>query len=487
MITANRIFLSALLCLMAWTDCSSAAEALPELPREFRGAWVASVGNIDWPSKAGLTPNDQKAELRAIFDRAVALKLNAIVLQVRPACDAFYASEREPWSPYLTGTMGKPPEPFYDPLEFAVSEAHLRGLELHAWFNPFRALTTASAATSANHVTKTHPEWIRRYAGQLWLDPGEPGAREYSLGVILDVVRRYDIDGVHIDDYFYPYPNPSRTPFPDDSSYERYRSKGGSLERGDWRRENNNQLVQQLYTRVKEAKRWVKVGISPFGIWRPGNPPAIQAGLDAYGEIYADSRRWLQQGWCDYFSPQLYWSIQPTKHSFPILLNWWAEQNTRGRHLWAGIATERIGPARPAREILNQIALTRGLNGSRGHLHWNNKALMINKGKIADLLQADTYRQMALIPATPWLGATVPAKPIIESANGRLSWHLPDGSTPRWWLMQARQGSAWAAQLLPGTRLSGKLPDAEEIALRALDRTGTLGDAALFRLPAGAK
>ncbi|MEA3209987.1 MAG: hypothetical protein QOE70_3044 [Chthoniobacter sp.] len=464
--------------------CAAArgADEAPEPMREFRAAWVATVGNIDWPSKAGLPVNDQKAELRAILERSVLLKMNAIILQVRPACDAFYDSQREPWSPYLTGTMGLAPEPGYDPLEFAIAEAHLRGLELHAWFNPFRALTSASAPVSSNHVTRTHPEWVRRYGGQLWLDPGEPNAREFSLATILDVVRRYDIDGVHIDDYFYPYPTPARTPFPDDASWRRYREGGGTLERDDWRRDNNNQLVEQLYTRVKELKRGVKVGISPFGIWRPGNPTTIIAGLDAYGELYADSRRWLQEGWCDYFSPQLYWSIAPKKQSFPVLLSWWAEQNKLGRHLWPGIATERIGPARPIQEILNQIELTRTFAGSHGHVHWNHKALMRDKGGIVEGLREQSYPQFAMVPASPWLGVTTLPKPVLESGGGRLSWRLADGRQPRWWLVQARQGETWASQLVPGTRSSGRLPDAEAISLRAVDAAGNLGEPIVLRV-----
>lgn len=457
--------------------------APPEPMREFRAAWIATVGNIDWPSKPGLTANDQKAEFRAILERAVELKLNALIFQVRPACDAFYDSRIEPWSPYLSGVMGNPTEQGYDPLAFAITEAHMRGIELHAWFNPFRALTSAGAPTSSNHVTKQHPEWVRKYANQLWLDPGEPKAREYSLSVILDVVNRYDVDGVHIDDYFYPYPTPAKTPFPDDASYKRYRSGGGKLARDDWRRDNNNQLVQQLYTRVKEAKRWVKVGISPFGIWRPGVPETIVAGLDAYGQLYADSRKWLQEGWCDYFSPQLYWSISPRKQSFPVLLDWWAEQNEKGRHLWPGIATERIGPVRPAQEILDQITLTRRLPVSPGHLHWDNKALMLNKGKITDRLREMTYQHFALVPASPWLGAGKLPKPIIEQASNRLTWHLPDGNPPRWWLVQARsRNGTWASQLIPGTRMSGKPPGTEALALRAVDAAGNLGEAATLEI-----
>lgn len=478
MMLVNRSFAWMLPWLAALFVASAAPlDTPPELPREFRGAWVATVGNVDWPSRAGLPMNDQKAELRAIMDRAVQLKLNAIVFQVRPSCDAFYDSPHEPWSAYLTGTMGKSPE--YDPLEFAVTEAHLRGLELHAWFNPFRALTTLDAPCSSGHVTKQHPEWVRRYNKQLWLDPGEPDVREHAIKVIVDVVKRYDIDGVHFDDYFYPYPSPSKEPFPDDATYRRY---GGGKDRGDWRRDNTNKLVEKIYERVKATKRWVKVGISPFGIWRPGVPHSGIVGLDAYGDIYADSKKWLQEGWCDYFSPQLYWSIQQKKQSFPVLLEWWASENSKNRHLWPGIATERIGPARPAMEMINQIGITRQTKGSDGHIHWNMKALMRDKGGISGLLFSASYRHMALIPPSTWLGTSRLGKPSIERAGGRLTWRTPDGDTPSWWLLQARKGDQWAAQLVPGSRLGGKEPDAELISLRAMDRTGNLGDPTILKL-----
>ncbi|RYD80169.1 MAG: hypothetical protein EOP84_12255, partial [Verrucomicrobiaceae bacterium] len=216
----------------------------PALAREFRAAWIASVGNIDWPSKQNLSPEAQKAELIRLLDHAAALRLNAVVLQVRPASDALYASKIEPWSMYLTGKMGKAPTPFYDPLEFAVKEAHARGLELHAWFNPFRALSTKRHATTAapNHVTKTHPHLVRTYGDLVWLDPGELEARKYVHDVIADVVKRYDVDAVHLDDYFYPYRIKGKD-FPDDASWSKYRSSGGTMTRNDWRRDNIDSFV----------------------------------------------------------------------------------------------------------------------------------------------------------------------------------------------------------------------------------------------------
>lgn len=356
---------------------------------EFRAAWVATVHNIDWPSKPGLPAATQKAELRTLLDRAAGLKLNAILLQVRPMSDALYASSREPWSQFLTGKQGI--SPGYDPLEFAIVEAHARGIQLHVWLNPFRASSNASTPLASNHVAKQHPEWVRRYGGQIWVDPGEPAAREYVLGVFIDIVRRYDIDGVHIDDYFYPYPVKGGASFPDEATWQQFGVRSG-LSRGDWRRENINDFVRSMYRAVKAAKPSVQVGISPFGIWRPGVPATTEAQLDAYGQLYADSRKWLAEGWCDYMAPQLYWSIQPAKQSFPVLLDWWRAQS-RGKPVWPGIATERIGAKRPAREIVNQIEITRRGTDAPGHIHWSMKALMRNQGGVADLLRTESYAE----------------------------------------------------------------------------------------------
>lgn len=373
------------LCVFVTTRQLTAAEP------EFRAAWVASVHNIDWPSKPGLPAATQQAQLRAILDRAQELKLNAILLQVRPMSDALYASSREPWSQFLSGRQGVTPG--YDPLEFAIREAHARGIELHAWINPFRAASNAKATLAPNHVAKQHPEWVRTYGTQLWVDPGDPAAREYVLSIIADLVRRYDLDGVHIDDYFYPYPVKGAGSFPDSSTWERYGVKSG-LSRDDWRRDNINDFVRSMYRGVKAAKPSVQVGISPFGIWRPGVPATTIAQLDAYGQLFADSRKWLAEGWCDYLAPQLYWSIQPAKQSFPVLLDWWRAQS-RGKNVWPGIATDRIGSSRPAKEIIDQIALTRRGTDSPGHIHWSMKSLMRNQGGVGDLLRAGPYAERA--------------------------------------------------------------------------------------------
>jgi len=257
----------------------------PAIPREFRAAWVATVDNIDWPSSRTLTPDQQRSEMIHILDTAVSLRLNAIIFQVRPACDALYDSKLEPWSEYLTGRQGRAPSPYYDPLEFAVREAHARGIELHCWFNPYRAGHPAQRGPYAlSHIRYRHPEIVKNYGRYLWLDPGEPLVQKHSLDVIRDVVRRYDIDGVHIDDYFYPYPEDGQE-FQDQASYKRYQNGGGDLGLHDWRRQNVDHFVESAYKTIKSEKPWVKFGISPFGIYRPGIPETIKAGVDQYDEL----------------------------------------------------------------------------------------------------------------------------------------------------------------------------------------------------------
>lgn len=449
----------------------------PPVPNhEFRGVWVASVANIDWPSRPGLPADAQQAELVAILDKCVALHLNAVVFQVRPACDALYQSALEPWSEYLTGAQGKAPEPLYDPLAFAVAEAHKRGLELHAWFNPYRARhSSAKSPLAAAHIANTHPELVKTYGKSLWLDPGEKAVQNYSLSVILDVVRRYDIDGVHVDDYFYPYkergPNGKLLDFPDDVSWGKYRAGSGKKSRDDWRRENVNTFIEAMYAAVKQEKKWVQVGISPFGIYRPGNPAQIK-GFDAYQEIYCDSRLWLQKGWLDYLAPQLYWKIEQTAQSFPVLLQWWAGENTQKRHIWPGVFTSRAG-IRPtdfaADDIAYQIKTARGVAGASGHIHFSMAALMDNRGGISDTL-APVYAAPALVPAFPWLDAAKPAAPQAVKLNAAtLTWQ----GTAWLWLVQTRAGNEWTTQILPGATTSLTLPTPPDaVQISAISRTG---------------
>lgn len=357
------------------------AGPLPEVPREFRAAWIATVDNIDWPSEPGLPVEEQKAELRRLLDRADALNLNAVIFQVRPAADALYDSPHEPWSAFLTGAMGRAPFPDYDPLAFAVSEAHERGLELHAWFNPYRAGHPADSSTLApSHVQRQHPSWVREYGDYLWLDPGVPDARDHTHRVIMDVVRRYDIDGVHFDDYFYPYPSyADGASFPDSTSWSHAQQNGWTGTRADWRRHNVNRLVERVYRSIKDVKPDVKFGISPFGIWRPDHPPGTM-GFDAYSQLYADARKWLREGWVDYLTPQLYYRLDQFGYSYPEMLRWWIEQNDENRHVWPGLFTSRVrmdGDRHWSdRQILGQIYTARSHPEATGQVHFSMQALM---------------------------------------------------------------------------------------------------------------
>jgi uncharacterized lipoprotein YddW (UPF0748 family) len=479
------------------------AKLIPPSPlREFRGAWIATVANIDWPSRKTLSTQEQQAELLAILDRAAQLKLNAIIFQVRPACDAMYASRIEPWSEYLTGTMGKAPEPFYDPLAFVIEEAHKRGLELHAWFNPYRArLLAAKSPAALNHITKSHPRLVRHYGECLWLDPGEKEVQDYSFSVVMDVLRRYDVDGIHFDDYFYPYKvrdgSGKAVDFPDNASWQRF-GAGGKLSRDDWRRENVNTFIQRVYKSIKSAKPWVKFGVSPFGIWRPKNPPQIQ-GLDAYATVYADSRKWLVNGWVDYFVPQLYWATDWPDRSFPVLLRWWAEQNTRGRTLCAGIDATAVGRSEPRpgwqpQEFANQIRLTRSQRGARGQIYWHMQTLMRNS-TLDEVLKREVYQQPALMPPSPWLGGTRPGRPNLTVSNDGFGSRLEIRWTPSLsgktslWLVQARTGGEWTEEILPATKTTrvwnGAQP--EVVAVSAVNRNGELSAPSVLQAGGSAK
>ncbi len=347
----------------------------------------------------------------------------------------------------------------------------------------FARLLPPTASASARFVTRLHPEWIRRYGNLLLLDPGEPAARAYVQSVILDVLRRYDVDGIHIDDYFYPYPVKDKSgailPFPDDPTWRRYESGGGRLDRGDWRRDNINQFVEGTYRAIKAEKHWVKFGISPFGIWRPRVPESIEAKLDAYGQLYADSRRWLQEGWCDYLSPQLYWPIDLPAQSFPVLYDWWVRQNRAGHHLWPGLASERIGPQRSAQEIARELAITRGEAKDPGQLFWDMKSLMRDVGGIDAILRDGAYHEPALVPASPWLGADPPSAPRLNVESNRVSWKTTGDIPARWWAVQMKTGAEWKYQLLPAGRDSVILVEGTKVAaVRAIDRFGNASPAA---------
>jgi uncharacterized lipoprotein YddW (UPF0748 family) len=466
---------------------------LPAVPREFRAAWVATVSNIDWPSKPGLPAERQKAELVAILDKAQSLNLNGVILQVRPMADALYPSRLEPWSEFLTGQAGKAAD--WDPLAFAVAEAHKRGLELHAWFNPYRARhPSAKTDLPADHLVKRRPDLAKEYGKHSWLNPTSKEVQDHSLAVFLDVVNRYDVDGVHIDDYFYPYPEAGpdgkEIPFPDDDTWEAYRKAGGRLARDDWRRDAVNTFVRRMYEEVKKAKPWVKVGISPFGIWKPGHPPGIE-GFNQHDKLYADAKLWLNEGWCDYWTPQLYWPIRQEKQSYPKLLDWWARENTKNRHLWPGLYTGRVtGKEKgwPAAEIGEQIALTRNHPGATGHVHFSMRALMNNPGGVADELKK-VYAEKALVPASPWLGDGKPGKPTVsldgQAVGLRVAIKPGDGEPARQFVVHVLTGGKWAKEVLPaaagGETVTLAPAGAAAVAVTAVSRTGIEGEPARVR------
>ena len=451
-----------------------------------RGMWIATVANIDWPSRSNLSADQQRAELVDILDRASAAGINAVMLHVRPAGDAVYASDLEPWAQMLTGQQGT--NPGYDPLAFAVDEAHKRGMELHAWVNPFRAGNTADTVRMvAPHLFRTRRDLIRIYGSNIWMDPGEPDVQDHSMRVIADIVRRYDVDGIHADDYFYPYvinDNAGKpVPFPDSATFARY---GNGLALADWRRANIDRFVERMYREVHAIKPTIKVGISPFGIWRPGNPAGI-TGLDAYASIYADSRKWLQQGWVDYLAPQLYWAISPPQQSFTTLLDWWISQNTAGRHVWPGLAAYRVSDgtatAFSTDEIPNQIKATRARPQGTGMMLYNATwTLKANGGALAAILASDLYKTAALIPASPWLDATPPGAPTLSLSGSSLAINAAAGEAARWWAVRKHSSSSWSTRILFGPATSIAIDsNVDRVLVQAVDQAGNVSSIAEWR------
>ena len=480
---------------------SAPRDTPPPAPREFRAAWVATVAHIDWPSRSGLTPERQRAEALAIIERAREIGLNALVLQVRTAADALYPSALEPWSEWLSGEQGRASEPAYDPLAFWVQEAHRSGIELHAWFNPFRARhSSARSPLSAKHIARSQPGIVKRYGDQLWLDPGEAAAVAHTLAVVADVVKRYDIDGVHVDDYFYPYPvaqgnGGGDLPFPDEPSWKAYRDSGGTLAREDWRRENVNRFVQALQRTVRALKPQVRVGISPFGIGRPELRPAGIEGFSQFHRLYADVELWLANGWLDILAPQLYWPVEPAAQAFPVLLDYWHARNVQARHVWPALFTSSVaGGAKPwpAAELLQQVALVRQRAGTQGrapgHLHFSMNPLMQDRGGLAARLKQGPYAQAALVPPTPWLDDSAPAAPGLRRIDAARVQLTPGAGKPVFvWALWRRHGASWrfatqpAAETIVELANDARLGPVELMFASAVDRLGNQGPAVVWR------
>lgn len=490
----NRLF--AFLLIIFAANFAFAQIDSPQPTREFRAVWIATVDNIDFPTRRDLSVAEQKAEMLRLLDKIQELKFNAIVFQIRPHADALYGSKLEPWSEYLTGEMGKAPVPFYDPLRFTIEEAHKRGILVHAWFNPYRAFHPAAKTVASNHISKTRPDLTRKYGKYLWLDPGEPEVQQLSLDVVLDVVQRYDVDAVHFDDYFYPYPEKdqagNKIEFPDGNSRREYLQHGAEMSRLSgvqriplkleaWRRSEVDYFISRVAAGIKQIKPQVMFGISPFGIWQPMPERGI-VGFNAYSELYADARKWLQMGWIDYCAPQLYWETAREGQSFPVLLDWWNEQNTQKRHLWVGVATYRVGsnPNFTAEEIASQIERTRQILPEKsGAIHFSAKHLIKNTGGVSDVLAAKVYRQNALIPVSPWLSAKKPLPPIVKTAGVgdklQISWRERAGQKAFWWVVYAKDENGWNHSILPANQTSialAKNRNIEQIIVTSVDRLG---------------
>ncbi|PWJ26660.1 uncharacterized lipoprotein YddW (UPF0748 family) [Branchiibius hedensis] len=408
----------------------------PHTPkRDFRAYWIATVANIDWPSKPGLTKEQQQRELTDWLDLAEQQGHNAVILQVRPTADAFWPSRFEPWSAWLTGTQGQ--NPGWDPLKFAVQEAHARNLELHAWFNPFRiAMTEDPGTLIPSHPARQHPEWTIPYGGKLYYNPGIPQVRQFCIDAIMDAVRRYDIDGVHFDDYFYPYPVAGQT-FHDEAQFAQY---GGGKSLADWRRANINDLVIGLNKAIKRAKPWVQFGVSPFAIWRNKATDPLgsdtTAGAQTYDDLYADTRMWVLREIVDYIVPQVYWSIGFTAADYAKVTDWWAELTSHSRtHLYIGQATYKVAANADPHwndpgELSSHLQFNTQYPQVEGNIYFSAKSVRADALGASTLLKQQWYSRPALTPATPWLTRRAP-RPIrnLRTQGSRLTWLAGSGDT----------------------------------------------------------
>jgi len=399
-----RLFLSLL-----FLSLSSLVFSQPT--HEFRAVWIATVDNIDWPPRGVSNPELQKADYIRQLELHRRNGMNAVIVQVRPAADAFYPSPFEPWSQWLTGVQGKPPAPYYDPLKFMIEEAHKRGMEFHAWLNPYRAnFNIRTASIAPNHVTRIHPDWFLTYGDKKYFDPSNTDAQQFVVSVVRDIVKRYDVDAIHMDDYFYPYRIAGKE-FPDATAYIR---SGSTLSKDDWRRSNVDSIIEKLNSAIKIEKPYVKFGVSPFSVWRnkDRDPEGsdTKAGQTNYDDLYADIVLWLQKGWVDYVAPQLYLEIGHDKIAYETILDWWSK-HSYGRHIYIGHGIYRVNEKNAAwknpQELPRQIQLLRQYPEVQGSIYFSSKSFERNPNGWNDSLRNNYYREPALIPDMNWL----PAKP----------------------------------------------------------------------------
>ncbi|HLY72076.1 MAG TPA: family 10 glycosylhydrolase [Puia sp.] len=376
---------------------------------EFRAVWIATVDNIDWPSKGNYGTDSQKVEFIKMLDTFKSIGINAVIAQIRPAADAFYPSQYEPWSEWLTGKQGQQPFPYFDPLQFMIDEVHKRGMEFHAWCNPYRAVFKIGRSTIAgSHITRIHPEWFLNYGDTKYFDPGNKEVQQYVTAVITDIVQRYDIDAIHFDDYFYPYRIPGRE-FPDEVSYKKY---GNNMTKDDWRRSNVDSIIVMLSKTIKQQKRSCKFGISPFGVWRnstkDSSGSATRAGQTNYDDLYADVLLWLKNGWIDYVAPQLYWEFGQRAAPYEILLDWWGK-HTYGRQCYIGLGFYKGGSNAVWRDktlLPRQIEALRNTPNIQGMIFFSAKSVMNDLNGWSDSLRSNYFKIPGAVPLMPWIDST---------------------------------------------------------------------------------
>ncbi len=407
-------------CLLFFFFCQlSTINSQPKY--EFRAVWIATVNNIDWPDSKNLSSEDQKAEFINILTQERKMGMNAVIVQIRPSADAFYMSKYEPWSEYLSGKQGVPPAPYYDPLQFMIEETHKRGMEFHAWINPYRAMLNPASSIASNHITRQHPEWFVKYGDKKYFNPGIPAVMQYLTNIVIDIITRYDVDGIHMDDYFYPYRIAGKE-FPDYQAYIQY---GKGLSRDAWRRSNCDSVVKMIHDAIVAYKPVIKFGISPFGVWRNSSADArgsnTKAGQTCYDDLYADILLWLKEGWIDYAAPQLYWEIGNPLCDYETLLDWWSA-NSYGKQLYIGHGVYRAiekptAAWRNRNELPNEIKLLRNDANVQGSIFYSSTSLMYNPNGWADSLRFNYYRTPALIPPMDWIDTLAPKQPHITKIN----------------------------------------------------------------------
>ena len=400
---ANKIVRVLSAVVLSFIILSLSAQTKPE----FRGVWIATVDNIDWPTKGDYNSNSQKASFIKMLDMHQRNGINALVVQIRPCTDAFYPSPYEPWSQWLTGIQGQPPSPYYDPLAFMISETHKRGMVFHAWLNPYRAeFNLTNPSLSATHITKVHPEWFLVYGDKRYFDPGNKEAQQYVTQVVSDVVSRYDVDAIHFDDYFYPYRIPGKE-FPDEATFRKY---GAGLTKDDWRRSNTDSIISKLSATIKKENKKCQFGISPFGVWRNQDKDPIDGSRTIgaqtnYDDLYANILLWLKKGWIDYVAPQLYWEFGHRIAPYEVLLSWWSN-HTYGKHCYVGMGIYRANsnPAwKELSQLPRQIVAMRNTPNMKGMIFFSSKTFERNPNGWSDSLRLNYFKVPVKVPEMSWL------------------------------------------------------------------------------------